>query len=98
MKHIDDEIQKTLESLNGRKATIAPAFYSRLNNRMEAQSYSLFSFKSITYAFSVVLILSTGIALGNMYNNTIQNQTDELEEFISTYDLATSTSDYIEFE
>ena len=98
MKHIDDEIQKTLDSLDNTKATISPAFYSRLNNRLEEQTHSVFSFKTLTYAFSFVLILSTGIALGNMYSNTVQNQTDELEEFISTYELATSTSDYIEFE
>lgn len=98
MKRIDQEIEKTLESFSTEKASVKSAFYSRVSSRIESEhSESIFSFNSLLVACSFLILISAGIFIGTNLQSINTIETDELELFVNSYEL-TSSSEYPEFE
>ena len=97
MKHVEEEIQKTLDSLNSDQGKMQPAFYSRVSSRIE-QTNSFFPIRSASLTLSFLFLIATGVAIGSIYSEQKNEQSDDIELFSSTYELTAFSSDYPEFE
>ena len=99
MKHIDQEIERTFESLSGENASVRPAFYSRVTSRIqENETESVFSVNSFLVACSFLMLIGAGIFIGSNLQTINSADSDELELFVESYELTSQTSEYPEFE
>ena len=85
-KHIDQEVEKTLQALdNIEPATTDAFFYSRLSAKMENRETEAVDTIEMGFAFSVAaifLVLILNVVLISQYNSNGTESTTEREEII----------------
>lgn len=90
---IEQEVDNTLNSLEGlNRAEAPPFFYTRLEGRLMDRGRQVLPYLKVQWAMLIILLLVNAFGLW-IYNNQSVSSTSDLEAIRSEYGLVTYTID-----
>jgi len=98
-RHIQEQVDKTLESLDGiQRASANPFLFTRIQARLQkeetnfwSQAFALMSRPKVAFAGVAIAIMINAIVLFESRSESVKNTQDDEQVFASEYNLSTST-------
>ena len=98
-RHIQEEVDKTLDSLDGiQSASANPFLFTRIQARLQreetnfwSQAFAFISKPTVALAGIVIAIIINAVVLFESRSESVKNTQDEEQVFASEYNLSTNT-------
>jgi hypothetical protein len=98
-RHIQEQVDKTLDSLDGiQSASANPFLFTRIQARLQkeetnfwSQAFTFISRPAVAFAGVAIAIIINAIVLFESRSEPVKNTQDEEQVFASEYNLSTNT-------
>ena len=98
-RHIPEEVDKILDSLDGtQRASANPFLYTRIQARLQkeeknfwSQAFAFISRPAIAFSGVAIAIIINAVVLFESSSGSLKNTQDEEQVFASEYNLSTNT-------